>query len=169
PSYLGYAGGNEGWYQEMVANGATKLGAYGTYLGQRYKNFSNILWVHGGDFNPPDKTLTRAIALGIKNVAGSQALQTAHCNAETSALGYWSGESWLQVNNIYTYLDVPSKAQTEYANQMPFFLIESRYENENMPEGTEQHARVQAYQALLSGAMGQTFGNNPIWLFSSTT
>jgi len=35
-----------------------------------------------------------------------------------------------------------------------------------MPEGTEQRVRVQAYQALLSGAMGQAFGNSPIWHFN---
>lgn len=166
PSYLGFGGRNdEGWYQAMVANGATKMRAYGRYLGQRYASYANILWVHGGDFNPPlgDKALVREIALGIKEF-DSNSLHSAHCEPETSALGYWSGESWLQVNNIYTYVDVPSKAQTEHANTMPFFLFESRYENEL--DGTEQHVRVQAYQALLSGAMGQAFGNNPIWHFT---
>ena len=46
---------------------------------------------------------------------------------------------------------------------MPFFLIESAYENEH--EATEQRLRTQAYQAVLSGAAGQVFGNNPIWHF----
>jgi chitodextrinase len=168
PSYLGSLGGNEGWYQEMVANGTTKLSAYGNYLGQRYKNFSNVLWVHGGDYNPPDKTLTRAIALGIMNVPGTQALHTAHCKAGSSALAYWRGEPWLQVNSLYTYNSLPANSQDAYqdASLMPFFLIESLYENEQMPDGNEQHVRVQAYQALLSGAMGQAFGNNPIWHFN---
>ena len=43
--------------------------------------------------------------------------------------------------------------------------IESAYENEH--EATEQRLRTQAYQAVLSGAAGQIFGNNPIWHFSS--
>ena len=46
---------------------------------------------------------------------------------------------------------------------MPFFLIESAYENEH--EATERRLRTQAYHALLSGAAGQVFGNNPIWHF----
>ena len=167
PSYLGNGGGDEGWYQAMVANGTTKMRAYGRYLGRRYGSNSNILWVHGGDFNPPvgDKQLVSEIALGIKEF-DSKALHSAHCAGETSALEYWSGESWLQINNIYTVVDVRSKAQTAYANPLPFFLFESRYENENMPEGNEQHVRVQAYQALLSGATGQAFGNSPVWHFS---
>jgi hypothetical protein len=48
---------------------------------------------------------------------------------------------------------------------MPFFLIESAYENEHA--ATEQRLRTQAYQAILSGASGQVFGNNPIWNFDS--
>ena len=48
---------------------------------------------------------------------------------------------------------------------MPFFLIESAYENEHA--ATEQRLRTQAYQAILSGAAGQIFGNNPIWHFDS--
>ena len=47
PAYLGYDGGGEGWYKTMVANGPDKLRSYGEYLGRRYREFTNILWVHG--------------------------------------------------------------------------------------------------------------------------
>jgi len=137
---------------------------YGHYLGQRYARFTNILWMLGGDYNPPDRSLVRELALGIKDVDASP-LRSVHCETGTSALEYWPTESWLQVNNIYTYDDVPAAAAIQYGNSIPFFLVESRYENEAMPEGNEQRVRVQAYQALLSGAMGQAFGNNPIWHF----
>jgi hypothetical protein len=46
---------------------------------------------------------------------------------------------------------------------MPFFLIEGVYEN--MHSATERDLRTQAYQALLSGAAGHVFGNDPIWHF----
>jgi hypothetical protein len=49
---------------------------------------------------------------------------------------------------------------------MPFFLLESAYENEH--DATEQRLRTQAYQAVLSGAAGQVFGNNPIWHFDDS-
>ncbi len=62
PSYLGYEGQWTGWYQEMVANGDVKLRQFGRYLGQRYKDFDNIIWLHGGDYNPPDRDLVNAIA-----------------------------------------------------------------------------------------------------------
>ena len=164
PSYLGYGGGADGWFVTMQSN-AGKLRDYGRFLGQRYAAYKNILWLHGGDFEPPapDRQLVANIALGIKEF-DSVSLHSAHCAPYRSALDCWAGETWLQVNNIYMYDDVPLHARLAYANPMPFFLLESRYENEP-PDGNEQHIRVQAYQALLSGAMGQAFGNHPIWHF----
>ena len=164
PSYAGSGGGEDGWYQEMRANGADKLREYGRYLGRRYQGFDNILWLQGGDYNPPDKGLVRAIAEGIGQLDPT-ALQSAHAGPESAALQYWRGESWLQVNDVYTYDPVfrASLKQYEDPASMPFFLIESAYENEQ--GATEVRLRMQAYQALLSGAAGQVFGNNPIWHF----
>ena len=95
----------------------------------------------------------------------ARALHTAHGAPETAALDYWRGEPWLQVNNVYTYGPVYHPALRQYARpeRMPFFLIESAYETEH--ETTERRLRSQAYQAVLSGAAGQIFGNNPIWHF----
>ena len=65
PSYVGFDGGSQGWYAAMVANGPERLREYGEYLGRRYRDFDNILWVHGGDYDPPRKDVVRAIAEGI--------------------------------------------------------------------------------------------------------
>jgi hypothetical protein len=164
PAFLGSEGGGDGWYREMVAAGTDKLRSYGRFLGKRYSSFKNIIWVQAGDFNPPDKGVVNAIAEGIAETAPG-ALQTAHCAPETTALDYWAGESWLTLNNIYTYGRVQSAASKENGRtgQMPFLLIESAYENEH--GATAQRLRMQAYDALLSGAAGQVFGNNPIWHF----
>ncbi|MGH6895125.1 MAG: glycoside hydrolase family 140 protein [Geminicoccaceae bacterium] len=164
PSYVGCC--SDGWYQEMIVNGPDRLRQYGKYLGRRYRDFTNILWVHAGDHDPPEKNLVRAIAEGIRKV-DRRALHTAHGAAETAALDYWSGEPWLQVNNVYTYGAVCAPALEQYARpgRMPFFLIESTYENEH--EATERLLRTQAYHAVLCGAAGQVFGNNPIWHFDS--
>jgi hypothetical protein len=166
PSYLGIGGGNEGWYQEMSANGAAKMREYGRYLGRRYSGFPNILWTHGGDYNPPNRSLVQEMVAGIREF-DSRALHSAHCAPETAAAGYWGSETWLQVNNVYTYNAVYSASLNQYsrADAKPFFFLEGRYENE-AGEGTEQRVRVQAYHALLSGASGQVFGNNPIWHFN---
>jgi Protein of unknown function (DUF4038)/Putative collagen-binding domain of a collagenase len=164
PAYTGAGGGNEGWYQEMVKNGPAKLRQYGQYLGKRYAKFTNLLWVHDGDYNPPQKELVEAIAEGIQEFEPT-ALNTAHCAPETAAVDFWGREPWLQVSNVYTYKPVYLAALDHFDRHKttPFFLIESSYENEH--GSTEQLLRTQAYQSMLSGAMGQVFGNNPIWHF----
>ena len=166
PSYLGWEGGSQGWYEAMIANGPERLRQYGEFLGRRYRDFPNILWTHGGDYNPPRKDLVRAIAEGIAT-SDPRALHTAHTAPETAPIEYWEGEAWLQVNNVYTYGPVYDPALEQYARdeRMPFFLMESAYENEH--EATERSLRTQAYHAVLSGAAGQVFGNNPIWHFDS--
>ena len=167
PAYMGYRGGNEGWYKEMVANGATKLRTYGQYVATRFRAERNILWVEGGDYNPPEKSLLRAVADGIRDVDPSQ-LQTFHGARQTSALGFLGvSEQWLNVNDIYTSgATVVDNALLEYERSlMPFFLIEAHYENEH--GAGEALVRTQAYQAVLAGACGHLMGNKPVWGFFS--
>ena len=39
-----------GWLTCLLHNGATACRAYGQYLGNRYKSFTNIVWLSGNDF-----------------------------------------------------------------------------------------------------------------------
>jgi hypothetical protein len=166
PAYLGADGQAEGWYQEMVAAGAEQLEAYGRYVGRRFGRFPNIIWVQGGDYDPPDKTLVNAIAEGIEAEAPN-ALQTVHSNRDTVTSVFWSNAEWLRLDTVYTYDDVGAAvvARRNLGPVRPFFLIEARYEAEHGIG--ESEIRLAAYGALLSGAGGQVFGNNPVWHFSS--
>jgi hypothetical protein len=168
PAYIGARGTDQGWYTDMARNGSERLRDYGRYVGRRFGRFKNIIWVNGGDDNPPDPALVRAVAEGIRETM-PDALHTAHCAAETSAAEIWGAEPWLQVNNAYTYGAVYNAVAREYwrLRPMPVFLIESTYEAEHGV--SEQQLRAQAYSALLAGAFGQVFGNNPIWHFSGPT
>ena len=166
PAYLGYNGGDQGWYQVMEANGNAKLKSYGEYVGNLFKSDPNLVWVMGGDYNPPDKSVVQSVVDGIK-ASGDQHVFTAH-GSETPAAAVWGGASWLALNNTYTY--DPANYQedrAEYAREptMPYFFIEGAYENEHGT--TRQQLRAQAYYALTSGATGYVFGNNPIWHFSA--
>lgn len=167
PAYLGFEGGAQGWYQAMGRAGNTALRNYGQYIANRFKSHDNILWVHGGDYDPPDRARMRAVVDGIRDIDTSS-LHTFHGARGTAALQWLgSSETWLDVNTIYTTKDtVMAEAQGEYQRAtMPFFLIEDAYENETA-NGTE--TRQQAWQAVLSGAMGQVRGEASIWRFSST-
>ena len=164
PAYVGNGGGPEGWYHEMSESGPERLRAYGRFLGKRYGHLDNIIWVHGGDYNPPDKVLVTAMVEGIREF-DPNALHTAHGSPGSPAIEHWEGEPWLAINNVYTYEPVYWSALTQYEHHRdkPFFLMESAYENEH--GANEYRLRMQAYQAVLSGAMGHVFGNNPMWHF----
>jgi hypothetical protein len=165
PAYMGFGGGCcEGWYDLMQVNGAAKMRAFGQYVAQRFRAYDNVIWVQGGDYNPPDLPLLRSVPLGIRDV-DTKWLHTFHGSRGTSALGYLGGtESWLNVNNIYTDGNtVVQNAFVEYQRStMPFFLIEASYEFES---ASETLVRTQAYQASLSGAMGHLYGG--IWRFAN--
>ena len=79
----------------------------------------------------------------------------------------YAGESWLSVNNTYTYKLVHDLLFRDFFREpaRPFFLIESTYEGEHNASAVQ--IRRQAYWAVLCGGCGQFFGNRPIWLFAA--
>jgi hypothetical protein len=73
---------------------------------------------------------------------------------------------WLTVNSVYIYeKTLFGPVQKEYQRHpfRPFILMESTYEGEH--NSTPDQIRRQAYWAMLGGACGQFFGNNPMWHF----
>ena len=92
-------------------------------------------------------------------------MQTVHGNRDTATSAYWPDAGWLALDTVYTYGDAAAAVQARYraGPHRPFFLIEARYEGEHGVETAE--IRKIVYGALLSGASGQVFGNNPVWHF----
>jgi hypothetical protein len=165
PIYLGYKGTDEGWVEEALANGPEKCLDYGRYLGKRYKDFDNIIWLMGGDRHPgPALEDVDMVALGIKEYDQRHAF-SAHCDPEHSAVDDFSGGRWLDFNTTYTYEIVHAKLLQDYKRTpaMPFILIESSYEGEH--NASDVQIRRQAYWAVLCGGFGHVLGNRPIWLF----
>ena len=164
PAYLGYQGGDEGWYQDLIKNSTATLTGYGQYVANRLSAYPNILWVNGCDYVPPSFTQVNAIANGIRSVNATW-LQTYHAQRGTPAYPVVGTQPWFSVNTIYTDSEtVVSNGVSQYAQPFPFFLIEAIYEGENTDHWG---VRLQAYQAVLSGAFGQVMGNFPLWEFDS--
>jgi hypothetical protein len=88
-----------------------------------------------------------------------------HGDRDSTTSLYWQGADWLKLDTVYTYGDVAAAVLARHRSgpRRPFFLIESRYENEHGVGASE--IRKIAYGALLSGASGQIYGNNPVWHF----
>ncbi|HXH50218.1 MAG TPA: glycoside hydrolase family 140 protein [Terriglobia bacterium] len=165
PIYLGYKGTDEGWMEELMALSLEKCLEYGRYLGRRYSDFDNIIWVMGGDRNP-ESALERVdlIAMGVKE-HDSRHLFTAHCAPENDAAERYGEGGWLNFNTVYTYELVHPRLYEAYHRNPaePFILIESSYEGEH--NASEVQIRRQAYWSILCGGFGHVFGNNPIWHF----
>jgi hypothetical protein len=106
PCYTG--GGSQGWGSEMGSNGVTKCRNLGRYIGNRYKNAHNIIWVGGGDGCIGSSGLMPemdAIMEGIReSEGGNQKLQTAHSSRNNSALDCYD-RPWLDLNSTYSSCD----------------------------------------------------------------
>ncbi|MEN5248727.1 DUF4038 domain-containing protein [Brucella pseudintermedia] len=164
PAYLGVNGNSQGWFSEVQAAGPAKMRAYGEAIARRFAKFHNIIWVLGGDFNAPDRQLVSDLAEGLAQVA-PKTLQTVHSARNTNTAELWADQPWLSFDTVYTYDDVHAAISARRkAGKMPVILLEGAYEFERGT--TARMIRRNAYGALLAGAAGQFFGNNPIWHFT---
>ena len=159
------------WLPTLRNNGPGAAYAYGQYLGNRYKHFSNILWLSGNDFqtwkNPTDDALVQAVAKGIRSTDPGS-LQTVELNYQTSSS--LDDPTWapiVSINSTYTYSPTYLQMWHSY-NQtpiMPTYLVEGHYELAGMDLGhpadigTPLVIRRQEYWAMLSGGKGQLYGN----------
>ena len=125
------------WLSVLRTNGKAKAFAYGQYLGNRYKNFPNIIWMHGNDFqswrDATDDVLVQAVALGIRS-ADQNHIHTVELNFLTS--GSMDDPLWapvIELDAAYTYFPTYVQVLTEYnrPDAKPVFLVEANYEFEH--------------------------------------
>ncbi len=143
--------------------------SWGKFVGSRYQDNDNIVWLIGGDTDPgPVREKTLAMIKGIRE-SDNRHLMTAHNAPGSMAVTPWEGQPWLGINNVYSYdstLYVHYREAYRYRPTLPFFLIESAYENEHRSTPVQWHSQI--YQSVLCGGMGCVFGNCPIWHFGSS-
>lgn len=165
-----------GWLPVLRANGLKVAFAYGQYLGNRYKGFANVMWLNGNDFDnwtiPEDDDLAQAVSKGIRSVAPAQ-LQTAELHVRTSSS--FDDPRWvplIDLNSTYTYSPTYMQVLHSY-NQKPAapdYLVEAHYDLEDVgtpPDfGTPNVLRREDYWTVLSGGVGQFYGNKYSWSFA---
>jgi len=156
--------------------------AYGQWLGSRYKNQSNIIWVLGGD--RPLSTyehfaIIRTMAAGLKLGDGGRHLMTFHPQGWQSSSYHLHNEAWLDFNMIQSghgqqQILNYTKLNEDYNLQpiKPVLDAEPCYEDIPVsfkPENgyfDEADVRMAAYYAVFSGAFGHTYGHHCIWSMS---
>lgn len=180
--YLGINGGPEGWWSALTNNFNTQDVCYkfGFYIGRRYKERRNILWVIGGDFTPPagsegEKRLHKFME-GIK-AAGASQLWSGDWHAPCISTDVRAFAASMDLNAVYTYGIKDSDGLTygesrraySYTPVRPVYLKETGYEDEGWIPGDPASVRSYEYWAVLGGATaGLFFGHRDIWEFATS-
>lgn len=152
-------------------------GAYGEWLGKRYKD-KPVIWILGGDrmvLKPAERATLCALAGGLRKGDEGRHLITFHPIGSYSSGMYFHEESWLDFNMIQTghsrNRDNYNSIAVDYGRTPVKPVIDSEPGYENIPDAFDPaHGRLDAYQArkfcywaLFSGAFGHTYGCNDIW------
>jgi chitodextrinase len=157
-----------GWGGVLASNGDTKDFNYGAYLGARYKNFPNIVWLSGNDFqNWSDAAPADAVNQVMQGIHSTDPnhLQTIELSYNPDSTSLDSTSFPLTtLNAAYTYDPVYDEVRHGYNQSptMPVFLVEANYEFENNTSkdpSTPEILRMQEYWTMLSGGTGQIYGN----------
>lgn len=172
------------WGKGPVVFDSVNAYTYGKWLGSRYKEAWNIIWIIGGDrpafIDTMDwRPVWRAMVRGIREGTGGKALITYHPSGESSSTRFWSNDSTtLDVNMMqsgHRTHDIPVwewvRRDYHLKPAKPVLDGEPNYEdhpvNWNPKNGyfRDYDVRKQIYRSVFSGTCGVTYGHNSIFQF----
>jgi len=164
---------------------------YGRWLGDRYKDRKNIIWILGGDrpaiHDAVDtRPIWRAMAKGIQEATEGKALLSYHISGGVHSTSQQiHKEPWLHVNMMQSGHgsghDVPVwewiTRDRALAPTKPTLDAEPNYEDHPVnpwptwdPKSgyfNDYDVRKQTYRSVFAGACGVTYGHHSIWQFWS--
>jgi hypothetical protein len=188
PCYLGYPDDvTQGWAAALQhpANSPDKSRAFGRFLGKRYRAFSNLIWVAGGDNSatgPVREHLTNIID-GIREFDAHY--WTGHFDASNCHV--WSTDNpglakYIDLDGLYAWTEAElgsrgpqyHAALQQYKKGKLIFQLDQSYEND-VPlfrDNTDpQWIRRKNYDGLLSGCAGTSFSpgtrDNQLYTFTN--
>jgi hypothetical protein len=177
--------GSGGYGANLESSSDATVQAYGAFLGNRYKNCPNIIWLIGGDSyvhleGSALQNKENDLAVGTTSVDQNHLMtveESTYDNTLIAARMYWSSYAWFNLNTIYpkhisggvanNMLYCIAQASKSYQESLqPTFSIEDIYDFEGSI--TRRQLRQEGYYEILSGAtLGRLFGSGPIWVFDA--
>ncbi len=150
---------------------------YGKFLGERYRDAPNVVWILGGDWPAgPQLDLWNAMAKGLEEGDEGSHLKSYHPRGQQTSSTWLHHSDWLDFNMIQTGHMAPSFPVydwifNDYSLTPPKPVIngEPAYEsigicfNPVNGRHDDYEVRKQAYWSVFAGAFGHTYGNNNIW------
>ncbi|WP_276501024.1 glycoside hydrolase family 140 protein [Terrimonas pollutisoli] len=167
--------------------------AYATFLANRYKNKSNIIWLNGGDVKGTDgMEVWEMIGTTLKK-HDTKHLVTYHPRGRTSSSDWFHNEAWLDFNMFQSghkdYAQDTISAETNHYGEDNWKFINVDYDlkptkptldgepsYENIPHGLhdslqprwhDADVRRYAYWSVFAGGAGFTYGENATMQFNS--
>ncbi len=153
---------------------------YGKFLGNRYKNSKNIIWILGGD-RPVETDLHRQIigemASGLREGDGGNHLISFHPTGGSGSAQPFHNENWLDFNmrqngHSISYTERYHMTLKDYnlTPVKPVMDAEPVYEDHPINFKAEENGHSVAtdvrrplYWDLFSGAFGHTYGHHSVW------
>ncbi|MFW5760378.1 MAG: glycoside hydrolase family 140 protein [Cyclobacteriaceae bacterium] len=168
------------WVNDQAIFNTDNAYDYGQFLGARFRNSPNIIWMLGGDrrVNENQKAIWNSMAASIRSEIGKNHLMTFHPFGARSSSMDFHYESWLDFNNyqsghqrdgetswrlaIDDWNKTPAKPTL---NSEPGYegIVEKFWESCDNPRFTDYDVRKDAYRSLLAGGFGHTHGHSSIW------
>jgi len=173
---------------DMRTSGSSKVNGFGQFLGMRYKNFPNIIWELGNDFQTwrnttgacsgatPDNTLVQQMMAGIASTDPNHLITIqldyyrSYSNQDTAM------DAYLTTDGFYTYYETYDYALQAYnststgVSPTPVILLEANMEGANNTNqlscattAADAHVlREQMYWTMTGGASGHIWGNTHV-------
>ncbi len=153
---------------------------YGEWLGTRYKDATNIIWILGGDRpleNDAHKEVNRALARGLRKGDGGAHLMTFHPTGGASSSQHLHNDEWLDFNmrqngHVAEFTGRYDKTREDYDRTptKPVLDGEPIYEDhpvnfkaKEFGHSVATDVRRPLYWNLFTGAFGHTYGHHSVW------
>lgn len=182
------------WGSQIDMMDEKKAATYGKFLGERYKDKPNIIWLIGGDIRGDKKPeVWDAMARAIRK-ADANHIMTFHPRGRTTSAWWFNDREWMDFNMFqsghrrygqrrgdgdYTIKDNTEEDNWRYVD-MSFEVepvrpvIDGEPSYEDIPQGLhdldaprwqDYDVRRYAYWAVFGGAFGHTYGHNSVMQF----
>lgn len=176
PCYLGYFDApGQGWWDEVRStnNSPEKMRKFGEFLGDRYKNNPNIMWIIGGDNDAKgiDSAYMNNLVEGIK-LYDQNHLWSGHFSTG------WSTDNelykrYIDIDGLYVWKEISlGKGNPQYLSELNQYQkgkmiiqLDQSYEHD-VPHYADnenpQWIRRKMWDGLLSGCAGTSFSSGTL-------